>query len=190
MNAPMRAQQFGPGETTRWPCLAGDYVLWMRARNPFAADTQWRILDFWATRDGDAVTVTNNWDDLPPWFHLHPLEVANSYCPRMSALLAGGYEPDAPTNGPGLWRVRSGDRVVRVGANHRGAPEVRGVPEVVNFGYCALAFGEGNGPAQAMIFGEVDSNATHEDKRRFRAAYLAGAQGGAPRCMDDAWRLG
>jgi hypothetical protein len=190
MSIPLKSRYFRQGETLRWPCRAGDHVLWMRMSSPFAADGKWNIRDFWATREGDTVTLTNQWDDLPPWFELHPLEVADSLCARMGAMLAAGWVPEEPTDGPGLWRVGAGDRVVRVGVDREGAIGHDGVLAIVSFERSALAFGEGSGPAQALIFGAVGASVPREQKARFKAGYLAAAAEGAARCIDDAWRLG
>ena len=190
MNPPLTPRYFRQAETIRWPSQAGDYVLWMRMSNPFAADAKWSIRDFWATADGDAVTITNTWDDLPPWFQLHPLEVADSFCPRMMAMLAAGHKPRDPTDGPGMWRVGAGDRIVRVGVDRAGALGREGVLSVVSFERSALAYGEGTGQSQALIFGAVNVRVPLEEKVRFRAGYLAGVKEGAARCVDDAWRLG
>lgn len=186
----MKTTHFRQGETIRWPCQAGDYVMWMRSCNPFAADARWNIRDFWAAGDGDVVTITNVWNDLPEWFHLHPLEVANSFCPRMSAMLAAGYEPDEPTDGPGLWRVGAGDRVVRVGVDRSSTQGQDGVLDVVSFEYSALAYGASGGDSQALVFGAPGANIPQAEKSRFRAGYLAGVRVGPPRTMDTDWRLG
>ena len=190
MNAPTSPHYFRQNQTIRWSCRAGDYVLWLRMKSPFASNAKWDILDFWATNDGDTVTVTNNWDDLPVWFHLHPLEVGDSFCPRMSAVLAAGYEPDEPMDGPGLWRVGAGDRIVRVGVDRPDAHGHDGVLDIVSFERSALAYGEGHGESQALIFGAVSASVPRDEKDRFRAGYLAGVEAGPARCMDDAWRLG
>jgi len=186
----MTPQTFGHAETVRWPSQAGDYVLWMRMAGPFSANPTWKILDFWACKNGDTVTITNQWDDLPPWFHLHPLEVANSLCSRMGAKLAAGYEPEDMTEGPGLWRVRAGDRLVRVGVDRADAHGNDGVLAVVSFNYSALAYGEGRQDAQDLIFGAPSANVPRDERERFRAGYLAGVKAGASRCLVTEWRLG
>jgi hypothetical protein len=186
----MTPQTFRQAETVRWSGQAGDYVLWMRMASPFASNPNWNILDFWALTNGDTVTLTNQWDDLPPWFHLHPLEVANSLCSRMGAKLAAGYEPEEVTSGPGLWWVLAGDRLVRVGVDRADADGNDGVLAIVSFDYSALAYGDGSGSAQELIFGVPNADALPHDKKRFRAEYLAGVKEGSPRCLETEWRLG
>ena len=186
----MTQQFFRNAETIRWPSQVGDYVLWMRAEDPFSANPKWTILDFWACKNGDTVTITNQWDDLPPWFHLHPLEVANSLCSRMGAKLAAGYKPEEVTDGPGLWRVRGGDRLVRVGADRADAHGNDGVLAIVSFDYSALVYGEGGKGALELIFGVPKADAPPQDVQRCRAGYVAGVREGGPRCLDLEWRLG
>ena len=164
MNPLLTPHYFRQAETIRWPSRAGDYVLWMRMSNPFATDAKWEIRDFWATADGDMVTITNTWDDLPPWFHLHPLEVADSFCPRMASMLAAGYEPEDPTDGPGTWRVGAGDRIVRVGVDRAGALGSDGVLAVVSFD--AARSPTAKGPLNRRLSSSAQSTCLCHWKRR------------------------
>ena len=42
MSMPLKSHCLRQGETLRWPCRAGDHVLWMRMSNPFAANRKAR----------------------------------------------------------------------------------------------------------------------------------------------------
>lgn len=186
----MTPQTFRKAETVRWPGQAGDFVIWMRMSNPFASSAKWNILDFWAHKHSDVVIVTNRWDDLPPWFHLHPLETAGSLCAPMMAKLAAGYEPKEPTDGPGLWRVRTGDRLVRVGVNRVDAQSTDGVLAVMSFETNALAYGERDGQSPEMSFGKANVSVLQQGRTRFKAGYLACVREGPARSLDIDWRLG
>ncbi|MEE9206971.1 MAG: hypothetical protein V3U67_01155, partial [Gemmatimonadota bacterium] len=53
----------------RWPCRAGDYVLWLRWFNPIDSPdgrASFRIMDSWELRDGDHILLTGRECDLPP----------------------------------------------------------------------------------------------------------------------------
>jgi hypothetical protein len=108
------AVTFFVGKTTlKWELSAGDYVFWVRWKNIFSSNSDPTILDLWEMRDGDSVSITSRIEDLPAWFELHPTEVSGfAACSMMQKKLAMGYTPGEPLDGPNLWRVLTGDRIV------------------------------------------------------------------------------
>ena len=80
-------------------------------------------------------------EDLPPWFELHPTEVCGyAACLMMEKKLKDGYKPTDKTDGPNLWRAVTGDRIVWVTST---APQKENpVKAVVGFETCALVYGE------------------------------------------------
>jgi hypothetical protein len=166
--------------------------MWVRCTNLFAqGESAFRIVDFWELRAGDRVTITNRLDDLPAWFQLHPLEVRGALAYEMVARLNAGYLPGEPLDGPNLWRVRSGDRLVWVepsGSDEPG-PVIRAL---LSFGECALVFGESEQPAiEDPIFG---SPTTQRPSPAVAAALKMGfreaVNKGTPRSFEAKWGLG
>ena len=120
---------------------AGDYVVWVRWQNVFFPDSGVTIWDFWELREGDLVSITSNIEDLPPWFDLHPTEVAGyKGCLMMQKKLESGYKPDEPLDGPNLWRVMTGDRLIWI--NGVEAQDKNPAQTVVLFKHNALVFGD------------------------------------------------
>lgn len=129
--------RFTSDMTLRWACRAGDYVLWAR----FQGDG-YTIADIWELRDGNFVTLTNRVADLPVGFDLHPLEASGRLLGWMQRKLVAGYNPEAPMEGPSLWRVFAGDRVVWVGPRRAGVEFAGGILSLVEFRANALVYGE------------------------------------------------
>ncbi|MEW5882131.1 MAG: hypothetical protein AB1761_17020 [Pseudomonadota bacterium] len=134
---------FDSDMTLRWACRQGDYVFWARLQGTFATHgPEYRVADIWKLHDGDFITLTNRVADLPAWFDLHPLEVSGSLVWWMKKRLDEGYGPGDPIDGPNLWRVFAGDRIVWAGPSRRGAPSSNGILGLVEFNQNALVYGE------------------------------------------------
>jgi len=179
--------------TLRWPCRGGDFLLWLGFRDIFAGPDSITIYDFWEMRDGQHVTITNRFEDLPPWFELHPTETCNALAYKMMAKLAGGYKPGELTDGPNLWRLRAGHRVAWVGAPRPGYPSVNGIVAILDCAESALLAGEGHwdGLEDFAGFGApAASGVKPEDAARCRAAVTAVKQMGLPRSLASDWQLG
>jgi hypothetical protein len=184
------AQIFCGDATLRWSCRAGEFVLWVGTDSFLSADHEsaWKVWDFWQMRDADFLTITNRWQDLPVWFQLHPLEVAGRAVWEMQKRLAAGYKPTEPMDGLNIWRVKAGDRLVRVSLQHPSKP----VQEILTFQDCALVVGENsNAKRDGTIFfgapeGELSSLAVAAGQAGFKMA--AGL--GMPREYAVEWRFG
>jgi hypothetical protein len=169
----------------------GDYLLWVATDYIFNADSEsaWTIRDFWQLRDGECVKMTDRWADLPAWFELHPLEVAGQAVAEMKKKLEQGFDPSEPLDGPGVWRVNAGDRVVWVtvsGVN-------RGVREIFDFKNCALVLGENSkaGTGKPTFFGVPDPGERPPDVISIaRAGFDAAVAQGMPRTISPEWLFG
>jgi hypothetical protein len=176
----------GKDFTARWSCQQGDYLLWLR-RDPFdGIREEARILDVWSMSDESSVTITNRWQDFPPWFDLHPLEVSGRFIPWMKTRIEARDYPAEPIDGPNIWRVKGGDRIVWVGLSRLGQSLVDGVLGIVDCRAAVAVLGDHpDGPFAFTNFEESPSSI---------ALCTAGLQAdrslGLPRVFDAEWRLG
>lgn len=183
----IQPQQFGSDETIRLSCRNGEAVMWLAIKSPIACD-KWDILDFWEMNDGDYVTVTNRVVDLPVYFDLHPTEAFGSEAYAMQERLDSGWQPGDPVEGPNLWRVKAGDRLVWVDSRLRSDP----VKGVLVFQECALAYGESVQPTQEslMSYGSRTGEPSPELVQACHAAFRFAAELGPARCWAPDWGLG
>jgi hypothetical protein len=185
------AQKFGDNLTVRWSCRGGEFVLWMGTNSFPDSDraSAWTIRDFWQMRDGDFVTVTNRWTDLPPWFELHPSEVAGSAVFKIMKRLEAGYQPKESMYAPTIWRVKAGDRLVWVSSERPSEP----VREIMVFETCALASGENStlGFDWSIHFAEPDEkDLSPAAAAAMRAGFKAAVGLGVPRVFAEEWKFG
>jgi hypothetical protein len=179
------------GGTVRWSCRAGDYVLWVRTDSILTSNhrSAWTIRDFWQMRDGDSVTITNRWADLPEWFGLHPTEVLGDATVEMTKRLSAGYLPDDPMEGPSIWRAKAGDRLVWVTTSDSSRP----VSEILDLRSCVVALGE-NGTfslERFVAFGAPEGDGLPPpDAAAMRAGFDAAASLGIPREFTPEWKFG
>jgi hypothetical protein len=183
-------RQVGNDATLRLSVRNGDYLLWIATDSPFQSDSEsaWTIRDFWQLRDGDSVTMTNRWVDLPAWFDLHPLEVAGQAVGEMMKKLEQGFKPSGPLDGPNIWRAKAGDRIVWITVtSSRG-----GIREVFDFSSCALVLGETNREiAMGTCFGAPDAgDPPREMTSVMRKGFEAAARLGMPRTFSPEWLFG
>lgn len=182
-------QPFGDDTTMRLSVRSGDYLLWVATDSPFVSDSEsaWTIRDFWQLRDGDFITMTNRWVDVPVWFDLHPLEVAGRAVSEMKKKMDQGFKPSEPLDGPNVWRVKAGDRLVWVTASG----STKGLRGLFDFVSCSLVLGEQNNPDYMVFFGaqdedELPSNVIVAMREGFEAAVRLGI----PRTYSPEWRFG
>ncbi|SRR6266496_3119017 len=186
-----RIRTFDDDLTIRWSCRAGEFVLWVGTDSFLTSDQEsaWEIRDFWPMRDGDFVTITNRWSDLPIWFELYPTEASGSAVYKMMDKLKAGHQPKEPMHAPNIWRVKAGDRLAWVSLERHGDP----VREILVFETCALASGENSTldfdwPVHFAEPNEKDlSPAT---AAAMRAGFKAAVGLGVPRVFAEEWRLG
>jgi hypothetical protein len=149
------------------------------------------IADVWELRDGDYVTITNRMADLPPWFELQPDEACDRAAREMMKRLNEGFQPSGAVDGPHLWRLNAGDRLVWV----RDSPGASDSPVklVLEVRSSALAVVESNrpdfDPLDLMDIGEGTANPTTVQMRR--TGYQAACALGAPRTVSTGpWGIG
>ena len=185
-------RRFDDDLTVRWSGRAREFILWVGMRSFLASDHEsgGTIRDFWLMRDGDVVTITNRWPDLPTWFELHPSEVSGSAADKMMERLGAGYEPKEPMNAPTIWRVTAGDRVVWGSLEHRSEP----VREIIAFDTCALTSGESttihfNWPIPQFVAPD-ERELSPTLAAAMRACFKAAVDLGIPRVFAEEWIFG
>ena len=187
--------RFDSDMTLRWACCTGDYVFWAKFQGLSSSEGhEYKIADIWELRDGDFLTITNRYVDLPDWFHLHPLEVSGAAVSWMMKRIAGGYKPDEPIDGPNIWRVFAGDRVVWVGPKRHGVESENGVLGLVDFEENALVYGEPfNLSGDFPSFGGFDKGEpSPEGVRLCQAGWDVLKRIGLPQeiAANDQWKIG
>jgi len=183
--------RFNHDMTLRWSCLPGDFLIWFRSPNVLV--NQLAVIDMWEMRSGESVTITNQFDDLPAWFELHPTEAGESFADLMFEKLNRGYQPREKVDGPNVWRLMAGDRLAWIGESRHDLEPVDGILTVLDCDTCALAAGEPNrNELEAwMFFGSLSKpTQSREDTERCRAATDFVRSMGFPRCWTDSWALG
>jgi hypothetical protein len=187
--APIR--QLGADLTIRWSCRAGEFVLWVSTDSFLTCDQEsaWKIRDFWPTHDGDFVTITNRWSDLPSWFELLPSEVGGNAAFKMMERLQAGHQPKKPMHAANIWRVKAGDRLVWVSLERPSEP----VREILVCKACALASGESStlgfdSPIHFAVPDEKDLSPSVA--AAMRAGFKAAVGLGVPRDFAEEWRFG
>lgn len=183
--------QFREDTTIRWSCRRGEYVLWLATGSLLTASlaSSWKIRDFWQMRDGDYLTITNRWADLPGWFQLHPSEVANGAACEMLARLNAGYQLTEVMDGPNLWRAKTGDRIVCVSIADSRNP----VNGLLNLRSCALVLGENPNPTSdsTIAFGAPDGDELPTAAAAaMRTGFDLAVALGAPREVAPEWQFG
>ena len=106
--------------------------------------------------------------------------------------LDAGYEPDNYIDGPNLWRVRAGDRVVWVGDPRGGVDGNGHVLGLLTFDVDALVYGE---PLLDIFRGFgwfEEKDESQESKGLIREGWKAIRSLGIPRTIaaDSQWALG
>ena len=188
ITSPNILKEFRADSTTRLSCRSGEYLLWLGRQGMFS--DKYDIVDFWEMQDGDFATITNRMCDLPSWFSLHPTEASNAAVRAMMDKVEAGDYPPNIIDGPNLWRVKAGDRLVRIGTHKR-----TGVPwpviSVVDLDENALVVGETNdADSDLFLFGAVtDEDAAQRDGDLFRAGIAAAERLGTPRSVSTQWSI-
>jgi len=184
-------RRFADDLTVRWSCRADEFALWVGIDSFLTSDQEsaWKIRDFWQMSDGDFVTITNRWSDLPTWFELHPSEVGGSAAFKMMGRLAAGYQPKEPMYAPNIWRVKAGDRLVWVSLERPSEP----MREIIVFNACALASRENctlnfDSPIHFAVPDEKDLSPAAA--AAIRASFKAAVGLGVPRDFAEEWRFG
>lgn len=149
------------------------------------------IADMWTMQDGDQVILTNRVADLPAWFDLHGNEVRSPSQHALERFLANNREPDAPMEGPNIWRVLCGDLLAWTGCPRSGLEGEHGVLRIYRFTEESLVLAESRDPNPfGMMFDPAAKSDPVLVKRGQRAAYMV-RQMGFPNVIaaDEEWKL-
>jgi predicted esterase YcpF (UPF0227 family) len=178
-------------DTVRFSARSGDFLFWIGTDSFLAAHqfSAWTVRDFWQMRDGDSITITNRWDDVPSWFTLQPTEVSGSATYKFTKAMLANYKPDQETRGPNIWRVKSGNRLVLLRADDI----LKNTRTIINFRACSLVIGETE--PEKVVYGS-DFGAVEKERLTpaLRVALHAGAMAafnlGAPSRWSESWSFG
>jgi hypothetical protein len=112
----------------------------------------------------------------------------------MTKILDSGYKPSEPSDGPNIWKVFAGDRLVWVGPSRAVLETEDGVLGLINFENNALVTGEPWHFSEGLpTFGEVEgSKPPAVVTAMLRNGWLAACRLGTARVAtaDAQWRLG
>lgn len=185
---------FTNDSTLYLPVKKGDFLIFCPFRGIlYKPEEAYTIADIWELKDGEKVTVSNRPCDFPDWFELHPTEVRNRLAREMMKKLETGYEPKEIMDGPNIWRLREGDRMIWMGESRAGYPDDFGLLQVFNFESSALVVGEpyDSGYESLIEFGNVTDR---WEKTKFsikgKNAFFLLTYLGVPRSFSPEWKLG
>mgnify|MGYP000415735177 CR=1 FL=1 len=189
-----RVTNFTHDSTLYLPVKEGDFLIFCFFRGLlYKKEEAYTIADIWELRDGDKVTISNRPCDFPDWFQLHPTEVCNRFAHEMMKKLKAGYEPKEVMDGPNIWRLRDGDRLIWMGESRTGYPDDLGLLQVFDFKSCALIAGEphDSGFESFVEFGSV-TDRWEKTKASIKGqnAFFLVTYLGLPRTFSPEWKIG
>lgn len=179
---------FGADTTQYLPCRNGDALMWLQYASMF--ESRPGIVDIWQFQDGECILLTSRWEDIPSWFSLHPSEVRGHYLPRMRELSDAGQAGSEIVEGPNVWRVRAGDRLVWVGLPRLNTMSSEGVLGLLEARTDLLALGPDRLIAD-ILEGVPSKPLADETIAALRLGLEGATQLGLPRVMAQGrWGLG
>jgi hypothetical protein len=146
------------GTTLRLSCRAKDFFVWVRYEDLFSESIG--IIDIWEMKEGDSILMTNRFGDVPEWFDLHYSEITGS----QTSNWLGKYQdlpPNTPLEGPNIWKVKSGDRLLWTGNTRPFQEEVNGILSIFDIHHDILVIGNSSRSnlEESITFGKInDSN--------------------------------
>ena len=178
---------FGSDMTLRWARQAGDTMFWARVQGVLSPrGNEYKVGDIWELQDGNSVTITNRLSALP-----------GSLVGRMKKRLFEGYDLQESVEGPNLWTVFAGDRIVWAGPDRDGVHSENGALGLIDFKENALVHGEpfesSRGFPWLPTFGGFDQGEpSPEGKRLCQVGWASLKRLGPPGVFasDDQWRIG
>ena len=181
---------FGRDTTERLSCRKGEFLIWLRWPDLFA--TKHELMDFWRLNDGDYVVITNRIEDIPSWFELHPTEASGTMALKMMEKLESGHRPSDPMDGPNIWRVLAGDRMVWVQISQGNIGVDENIRKIFEFEQNVLVVGNPDRTHDLFDFDPICTHATDEMASAFRFGINAAMGLGIPRTLaaDRQWCLG
>jgi hypothetical protein len=179
--------------TIELPCREMDHVVWLRPTGVLKDPAEGvQIVNYWECREGDKVTITNKYEDLPDWFTISHKEVRG----RAAHLFVQDTrraKPLTPVSGENVWRVKSGDRIAWLGRPRRTFGSDNGVISIFECGAHVLALGEpcASGLEAWQFFGAPSSSTPNEYAlSAVRTAIELVKQRGTRALRVDPWAIG
>lgn len=169
-----------------------DMLLWLRFKGLFSSAPELAILDFWSCRASFPVAITNRSADLPEWFELHPTEAAGPLAHQMMRRLEAGHKPGVPVEGPNIWRILAGDRLVHCGRPTSAPARIDGLLAIYSFRENAAVTAEHHADSieDWISFGAPDHGAATPAELRAGRSAVAAVRGlGPPREVATFWAL-
>jgi hypothetical protein len=181
--------RFGMDTTTRLSFRKGDFLLHIRYNNMYSDSLS--IIDVWELNDRQFATVTNRYEDLPEWFQLHPTEVCGILVDLLLDKFNRGDYPAKPIDGPNVWRIKSGDYLIWLGASRSDMSSNEGILKIYSFSQNALLVGEPvpSKIEQLLQFGALTNEYDDEKVNQSRNAINIVKQLGKPRRVNIDWQL-
>mgnify|MGYP000677460862 CR=1 FL=1 len=190
----MKELFFNRDSTNRFSCRKGDYLIWFGPKGVFSSNNKIAIKDIWQLKDGDFLTITNRYQDLPNWFELHPIEASNKSAYWMKEKLNSGYVPGAIMKANNIWRIYAGDRLVLIGNSRDGFDSDEGILSIITFNTNAIVIGDSQTNENVFEdFGSISNETqTEEEKELFNRVYKTVLELKQPRSisMGGQWTMG
>lgn len=180
-----RTVYFGIEHTERLPGRGGDLLIHVRA---LPLKGKLTLSDVWKLSDNTQILLTNRHQDLPDWFKMHPLETGGTALGWMKQLLEAGYEPpEDPMEGPGIWRLCSGDKLVWL-HHTRNADQMT----IYEIGACGLLVRASTGDSEDLPFlsDGIDQPDDATDLKRVQDCWGQISLLPASRTFSDTWLFG
>lgn len=171
--------------TERLSCRKGEFLIWFSWKSIWAEPkSSILIMNIWELKDGDFITITNRYEDLPSWLDLYPTEVKGRLVRKVIDTFNEGHYPDQPVVECNLMRVKTGDRLVILSEKKQ---------RIIAITENSFVIGENSKDEKNVFinFGAVFSIAGNPkivDKAREVQDYIC--ELGMPREIDTEWRIG
>ena len=122
--------------------MEGDVLMWIRWDILTASPSiTFQAIDLWRHSHGDQVNITTSAKEVPVWFQFHATERSHGVSLEMMANLCAGIGAEEIQEGPNIWRVCAGDRIIWTGCSREPSKETEGWVHVYSFDENALVTG-------------------------------------------------
>ena len=171
--------------TERISLRKGDYLIWYTWSSIWGNPKDCiKINDVWELQDGDFITITNRYEDLPGWLELFPTEVQGILVNKLLDKFNKGEYPAQPVDACNVWRVKSGDKIACI---HDSEHKIYSINEN------SFVIGDNSKDTENLFlnFGALTNYAMHRDAinvAREIQDYIC--QLGLPRTFATEWRIG
>lgn len=192
----MEIDYFNRNSTVRWSCRKDDIILWFSYKGIRGdAKNNLELKDIWSLKDGDFLTITNRFEDIPQWFEFYPFEVKSSFAYKLLPEFNKGNYAKEPIDGPNIWRPKSGDYLVWLRTSTIDDPE-NAIKSSISFKECSLVIGENTNKNSESFgdfvhFGELLPDNKYDNKLKLsRMVFDKLTELGLPRVFSPIWKIG